>query len=317
MLASLLRTNSARHAPLSAATLQKIRDVLRTALNGAIRRGLIDANPARWVELPSGRRPKAVVWTDARVTHWQATGERLRVAVWTPAQTAVFLRHHRYHPLYPLPAGHVAGSAAWGSGRSAVVRPRPGRSGVDGVPPGPGPQRAHRDLSAQDQPQCSYRCPGPCLRGGPALLACCPAQELPGPVEPTGYLFANRHGAPLSPGYLTHTFRRLAEEAGLPPIRLHDLRHGAASLSLAAGNDLKTVQDLLGHDSIVLTADTYTSVMPCLAHRAAEATANLVLQTSQRRSRGVRSGRRRHQRLDNRRDRRASGHLGTKGRPTA
>nr|WP_246481219.1 tyrosine-type recombinase/integrase [Amycolatopsis umgeniensis] len=56
----------------------------------------------------------------------------------------------------------------------------------------------------------------------------------------------------------------------------HDLRHGAATLSLAAGNDLKTVQALLGHASIVLTADTYTSVLPSLAHASAEATASLV-----------------------------------------
>lgn len=66
--------------------------------------------------------------------------------------------------------------------------------------------------------------------------------------------------------------------AGLPPIRLHDLRHGAATLSLAAGNDLKTVRTMLGHSSIVLTADTYTSVLPTLAFQAAESAARLVLQ---------------------------------------
>ncbi|MBV8993757.1 MAG: tyrosine-type recombinase/integrase [Pseudonocardiales bacterium] len=48
------------------------------------------------------------------------------------------------------------------------------------------------------------------------------------------------------------------DDADLSPIRLHDLRHGTASLSLAAGNDLKIVQTMLGHSSIVLTADTYT-----------------------------------------------------------
>ncbi|MEV7045547.1 site-specific integrase [Amycolatopsis sp. NPDC051061] len=94
--------------------------------------------------------------------------------------------------------------------------------------------------------------------------------------EPVEFLFTDRNGGPL-PGDVTHTFTRLAAQAGLPPIRLHDLRHGAASLSLAAGNDLKVVQAMLGHSSIVLTADTYTSVLPCLAHRAAEATAALVL----------------------------------------
>jgi integrase len=106
------------------------------------------------------------------------------------------------------------------------------------------------------------------------------AVQQPEPPDAPGFLFVNQHGGPLNPGYVTHLFRRLVAEADLPPIRLHDLRHGAASLSLAAGNDLKTVQAMLGHDSIVLTADTYTSVLPCLAHHAAEATAELVLRAA-------------------------------------
>jgi integrase len=80
----------------------------------------------------------------------------------------------------------------------------------------------------------------------------------------------------LRPDFLTIVFRRLNTASGLPPVRLHDLRHGAASLSLAAGNDLRTVQALLGHASITLTADTYATVLPDLAHHAAEATARLL-----------------------------------------
>ncbi len=60
-------------------------------------------------------------------------------------------------------------------------------------------------------------------------------------------------------------------------MRLHDLRHGAASLAHEAGADLKTVQDLLGHSSIVVTADTYTSVLPDAQRRCADTTAALVL----------------------------------------
>jgi len=63
---------------------------------------------------------------------------------------------------------------------------------------------------------------------------------------------------------------------------LHDLRHGAAILAHAAGADLKTVQEQLGHTSIVLTADTYTSVLLDLHLRAAEATARLVLRAAAR-----------------------------------
>jgi integrase len=81
----------------------------------------------------------------------------------------------------------------------------------------------------------------------------------------------------MAPDRLTRIFRKLSVEAGLPPVRLHDLRHGAATLALAAGVDLRVVQDMLGHSSIVLTADTYTSVLPAVAHTAAEKVATLII----------------------------------------
>jgi integrase len=56
--------------------------------------------------------------------------------------------------------------------------------------------------------------------------------------------------------------------AGLPPVRSHDLRHGAATIALAAGTDMKIVQEMLGHSSITLTSDTYTSVLPEIARTA-------------------------------------------------
>jgi Phage integrase family len=68
----------------------------------------------------------------------------------------------------------------------------------------------------------------------------------------------------------------LAAAAKLAPIRLHDLRHGAASLMLAAGVPAKVVQETLGHSTITLTLDTYTSVYSEVAAEAAEAAAALV-----------------------------------------
>ncbi|MGH3843265.1 MAG: site-specific integrase [Pseudonocardiaceae bacterium] len=105
-----------------------------------------------------------------------------------------------------------------------------------------------------------------------------------------GFVFTNTRSEPIKPDRLGELFHRLVREADLPPIRLHDLRHGAASLSLAAGNDLKTVQTMLGHSSIVLTADTYTSVLPDLAHHAAEATARLVLTSAGTTARAILNG---------------------------
>jgi hypothetical protein len=74
----------------------------------------------------------------------------------------------------------------------------------------------------------------------------------------TGYVFTTRTGKPVGPDRLTRLSRRLVSESGLPPVTLHGLRHGAATLALAAGTDLKIVQDQLGHSTITLTADTYT-----------------------------------------------------------
>ncbi|WP_425413606.1 tyrosine-type recombinase/integrase [Micromonospora inyonensis] len=58
---------------------------------------------------------------------------------------------------------------------------------------------------------------------------------------------------------------------------MHDLRHGAATLAHTAGADLKTIQHQLGHATIRITADTYTTSLPATQHKAAEATARLVL----------------------------------------
>jgi Phage integrase family len=74
----------------------------------------------------------------------------------------------------------------------------------------------------------------------------------------------------------SRTFEQIAYLAGLPPIRLHDPRHFAATLALAAGVDIKVVQEKLGHSSRAITSDTYTTVLPEVARAAAEATAALL-----------------------------------------
>ncbi|MFD0393283.1 hypothetical protein ACFQ3Z_15730 [Streptomyces nogalater] len=88
------------------ATKQRIRATLRAALNAAIRQQLITFNAAEWVELESGKRPKAKLWTDQHVEHWRRTGERPSpVMVWTPEQAGVFLDEaveSRFYAFYHL-----------------------------------------------------------------------------------------------------------------------------------------------------------------------------------------------------------------------
>ncbi|MFG2285055.1 tyrosine-type recombinase/integrase [Streptomyces sp. NPDC048595] len=91
----------------------------------------------------------------------------------------------------------------------------------------------------------------------------------------TGRVFTNEDGSWLRPGKVTETFERLVSASGLPPIRLHDLRHGAAALALAGGVDMKSVSEMLGHSSIKITSDICTSVLPEIAKDAAEAAARL------------------------------------------
>jgi integrase len=70
---------------------------------------------------------------------------------------------------------------------------------------------------------------------------------------------------------VTGTFERLAAKAGLPRIRLHDLRHGVASIMLAAGANPKVVQERLGHSSIAVTMDLYSHIAPGIQEDAAAA----------------------------------------------
>ncbi|NED35207.1 tyrosine-type recombinase/integrase [Streptomyces sp. SID8499] len=92
----------------------------------------------------------------------------------------------------------------------------------------------------------------------------------------TGRVFTRENGELLHPANVTRRFIELYEEIGLPPVRLHDLRHGAATLAHAAGADLKDIQEMLGHSSITITADTYTSLLPEADLAIAEAAARLV-----------------------------------------
>jgi integrase len=92
----------------------------------------------------------------------------------------------------------------------------------------------------------------------------------------SGLVFTREDGRPLRPEYVTRHFQRLAAEAGLPVIRLHDLRHTNASIALAAGVDIKVVSDRLGHSTTAITADLYTHVNRTVGRAAADRIAEVL-----------------------------------------
>ncbi len=89
-------------------------------------------------------------------------------------------------------------------------------------------------------------------------------------------VFPAEGGEPMHPEVATRTFGALTAAAGLRHVRLHDLRHGQASLLLAAGTDIAIVSKRLRHSSVGITADTYSHLLDGVGRQAAEAAAALV-----------------------------------------
>jgi integrase len=92
----------------------------------------------------------------------------------------------------------------------------------------------------------------------------------------SGRVFTREDGTPLRPGWISERFGTLAARAGLPPVRFHDLRHGSASMLLAAGTPIKVVSEIMGHATSAFTADVYVTVTEELAESAAAAIAAFV-----------------------------------------
>ncbi len=266
-----------RTAPLSETTIQRATSVLRAALNDS---KALKVNPAAGIELKVPKR-RPIVWTPARVARWQESGRTWRpgpVMVWTPQQTGEFLdaiEDDRLFPLYALTAycglrrAEIAG-LPWSevdldTGLITVRETRPD-GGED--PDDPKSEAGERPVALSAMLV--------------TLLRAWRKQQLRermawgGAWTDSGLVFPREDGQPLRPGYISEHFGMLVRQAGVPPIRYHDLRHGAATLSLSAGVDIKIVSEMLGHSTSAFTRDVYTSVVPEIATAAAEAVAAIV-----------------------------------------
>jgi integrase len=85
-----------------------------------------------------------------------------------------------------------------------------------------------------------------------------------------GLVFADAIGEPLHPNTVTYQFKRLCRLAGVPIIRIHDLRHTSATLMLANNVHPKIVQERLGHANISMTLDRYSHVTMDMQKDAAD-----------------------------------------------
>jgi integrase len=98
-------------------------------------------------------------------------------------------------------------------------------------------------------------------------------QQAAGLYDADGLVFRSpRADKPVDHRHLTYRyFRPILERAGLPRIRLHDLRHSCATLLLAGNVNPKIVQELLGHANIAITLDTYSHILPGMMAPAVDA----------------------------------------------
>ncbi|GLH97790.1 tyrosine-type recombinase/integrase [Phytohabitans aurantiacus] len=270
--------------PTGPATCQRIRATLRKAINDALAEEVIAGitNPATLVKTP-GDKARPIVWEPERVAHWRHTGRIPGpVMVWTDDVLVAFLDHAATHDpdLYPMfhlmayrgprrgeACGLLDAEVRLGS-RETTINNQIAVHGHTLVQKPPKSDAGNRDLILDDDTVAvltSYKA----RRAAQRLAA--------GPDWPdTGLFFVRPDGRHWHPNLVTRRFNRLVRQAGLPPIRLHDLRHGAATMALDAGVEAKVVSEQLGHSTITLTYDTYTSVVKRLHHEAADAVAKKI-----------------------------------------
>lgn len=287
--------------PLSPARVRRVFAVLHAALGAAVRSGRLSRNPCDSVPLPRVTKVRPLPWTPAREDAFRAVLEkhsRLRsaqrnltaadrqrlwgdpdlrpcpVMVWLPQHTGAFLDYleqtrERLFALFAL-------VAYCGLRRGEVVALRWAEVDLDQAV-------AHVRHAADgdtksDAGTRSVPLPAPVLQALRAWHKQQAADRLAwGPDwTDTDHVFTREDGIPLTGQWVSVRFETVAFRAGLPPVRFHDLRHGAASLARAAGLDVKYISALLGHSRSSFTSDTYVHLFPDVAAAAAEAAAAVV-----------------------------------------
>ena len=236
-------------------TVRRIHATLRSALTYAVKTRRLPFNVASNVTPPNGTRPE--------------------VQPWSAAELATFLRHvetDRLGPLFEVIAacGLRRGEALglrWSdldmANRTARIR----QTVVDvgGRLEFSTPKTKSSEASVPLTERAMH-----------ALLQWRLGQDIDRQAwgeayEDHGLIFARENGAPLRPEYVTRRFVTLSKAAGLRQVRLHDLRHGAASLMLAAGVPMAIVSKMLRHSSIGITVDTYGHLSEETARTASDA----------------------------------------------
>ncbi|HET7408084.1 MAG TPA: tyrosine-type recombinase/integrase [Mycobacteriales bacterium] len=240
-----------RQAGKSGATRRTVYNVLRAALEVAVRDGLLRTNPATRIARPAAHTPEARTLTAEQVGRIiQASGrERLGALVVVLVFTGMRIGEAlalRWDDV-DLDAGtlRVTGTLYRIKGELVRTPPKSARSRrtLPLVPPVVDALRAHRTTQLGER-----------LGAGRAW-------------RDEGYVFATEIGTPLDHSNVLRWYRRLATTVDVPG-GFHVLRHSAATALMTSGAPVRVVADILGHSSTRLTTDTYQHVTEALARDA-------------------------------------------------
>jgi integrase len=245
---------------LSARTVLHVHATIRRSLADATRWSLVPRNVALLASPPRPGRPELQVWTAAELRSFLAFVKDDRLyALWLLAASTGMRRGEVLGVQWPdvdLGRARVAVRRSLVTvGHEVVVSEPKTAKGRRSVALDPATVAG---LKTWRKHQTAER-----LAWGPAWTD-------------SGQVFTREDGRPLHPREVTRAFTRHVVAAGLPIIRLHDLRHTHATLALAAGVHPKVVQERLGHANIAITLDTYSHAVPALEEQAAAVVARLV-----------------------------------------
>ncbi|MFJ6136571.1 tyrosine recombinase XerC [Kitasatospora sp. NPDC092286] len=256
-------------------TQHRILATLRSALADAVLAEEVSKNWAELVTLPKVKAPKPLLWTPARVAHWRATGEIPgKVMVWTPQLLGEFLDTYVDDELFDL--WHFM--ALRGPRRGETCALPWSEVDLDQMQVTISQQLVYiASQLYQTAPKADSERTINLDSESARLLADrrdrqTVQRKKAGPAwKETGLVFTKENGEAYHPDYLTYRFAKLVEQAKLPPITLHGLRHGAACIAHYGGADMKDISDQLGHSGIQITADTYTNTLEEAKQAQAEA----------------------------------------------
>jgi integrase len=240
-------------AGLSVKSVTYIHQVLRTALQLAVRWDLVQRNVALLVDRPRRVRKEIHPLTPHEARRFLATitGHRLE-ALFTVA-LAMGLRQGEALGLSWKDIDFAAGTLRVRhqlqriDGQLVLVEPKSDRSRRDLVMPASIVER----LQEHEQRQVSEK-----LWAGSRWVD-------------SGLVFTNRGGGPVQARRVIEQFHQELAKAGLERRRFHDLRHSCATLLLVQGVSPRVVMEILGHSEIGLTMNTYSHVVPELQRDAA------------------------------------------------